>query len=843
MANDLRLRVLLDAVDRVTGPMKKIMGGTAGAAKAMRAAQGDLKRLNEAQRNLDGFRELKQGTQGTAAALEAAKRRLHSLSAEVRTSETVSRKLGVQHRAAGREVQALTQKHAQQQTRLNALRNTLGQAGIKTRDLAGHQRKLKTDIATANAAIDTQKKRLWSLHQAQAKAQKLQNAGLKAGAVGAGMAFAGQRVLRGAVAPIAAAMQFESALADVRKVVDFESPQQFKQMARDIQDLSIRLPITSEGIAQIVAAAGQANIPRAELLRFAEDASKMGVAFDSTAEESGQTMATWRTAFRLNQEQVVELADKINYLGNTGPANVAKISDVVNRVGALGEIGGLASGQVAALGATIAGMGVGSEVSGTGIKNLILRLTAGSAATKRQRTAFKALGLDAVKMANHMQKDAGGAILLVLERLRALPKAQQNATMSQLFGTESVGAIAPLLTNLELLQTNFAKVADAQQYAGSMNKEYASRVATSENSLQLLKNTASVLAQSLGETLIPDFKALAEGTGKMVARVAAWSRDNPRLVKTLALVAIVGAALVTVVGGLLIVFGMMAASVVALSTAIPVLSASVLPALGAAFMAVGRAMLLNPIGLLLTLIAALIYVVWKNWDTIGPMLVAVWDAVGTAVAVAWDWMKAKAVWLWEALKLIFGWSPLGMIISNWGAILAFMSNLWTQFKAIGGQIMLGLVGGLLGGLGKVKETILNVGTKVTGWFKGKLGINSPSRVFAQFGDYTMQGLAGGLDRSRNLPVSSLAAVAGSMRKVGAGIAIGAATMPAVAVDSRPPLAPGAGASSSSTSHYEIHIHAAAGDSAEAIARAVTAELDRRDRERAAKKRSRLGDYD
>ena len=46
----------------------------------------------------------------------------------------------------------------------------------------------------------------------------------------------------------------------------------------------------------------------------------MGVAFDISAQESGQAMAEMRTAFKMSQPEVVSLADKINYLGNNTPA-------------------------------------------------------------------------------------------------------------------------------------------------------------------------------------------------------------------------------------------------------------------------------------------------------------------------------------------------------------------------------------------------------------------------------------------------------------------------------------------------------------------------------------------
>ncbi|MGL4247141.1 phage tail tape measure protein, partial [Lactiplantibacillus plantarum] len=78
----------------------------------------------------------------------------------------------------------------------------------------------------------------------------------------------------------------------------------------------------------------------------------------------------------------------------------------------------------------------------------------------RQVASFDKLGLKAGDLAKAMQDDAGGAILDVLEKLKQLPKAEQAATMTQLFGRESIGAIAPLLTNLDLLKENFGKVAD-----------------------------------------------------------------------------------------------------------------------------------------------------------------------------------------------------------------------------------------------------------------------------------------------------------------------------------------------------------------------------------------------
>ncbi|EPY8314651.1 phage tail tape measure protein, partial [Salmonella enterica subsp. enterica serovar 4,[5],12:i:-] len=198
--------------------------------------------------------------------------------------------------------------------------------------------------------------------QRELKGFQKEMAGLAIGAAAAGTAVLGALAL-----PVNAAIGFESKMADIRKVVDgLDDKKAFAQMSDDILTLSTQLPMAAEGIAEIVAAGGQAGIARGDLMQFANDAVKMGVAFDTTAEESGQMMAQWRTAFRLTQEDVVVLADKINYLGNTGPANAKKISDIVTRIGPLGGVAGVASGEIAAMGATIAGMGVESEIASTG---------------------------------------------------------------------------------------------------------------------------------------------------------------------------------------------------------------------------------------------------------------------------------------------------------------------------------------------------------------------------------------------------------------------------------------------------------------------------------------------
>lgn len=455
-----------------------------------------------------------------------------------------------------------------------------------------------------------------------------------------------------------AAIDFESSMADVKKVVDFDTPQQFKEMGNDILEMTKTIPMAAQDLAQIVAAGGQSGIAREDLTGFAESAAKMGVAFDISAGQAGDMMAKWRTAFKMNQTEVVDLADKINYLGNTTAASAPLISDVVTRIGPLGEVGGVAAGEIAALGASMVGSGIQSDVAATGLKNMILALTAGESATKSQVGALNELGLSAEDVAQGMQDNAKETILKVLGAIRGLDKVKQASVLSDLFGKESLGAIAPLLSNLDGVQDNLNKVADSSKYAGSMEGEFSARSETTANSLQLAKNNMEAFKIAIGNGLIPAMTPMISLLTQGVKWVSGIAQEFPGAASVLGTAAVSIAIFCGAVGAL----STLAGTVQTVATFVQwAKEAGLATRIWTGIQwAWNAAMTANPVGVVIMGIAALIaigYVLYQNWDAISSFAATMWEGgrqaiadfcgtISNKVAEVCDWVQGK----WRALK-------------------------------------------------------------------------------------------------------------------------------------------------------------------------------------------------
>lgn len=302
---------------------------------------------------------------------------------------------------------------------------------------------------------------------------------------------------------VGSAIEFESSMADVAKVVDFTSEKELKGMEQAILDMSTKIPMAADGIAAIIANAAQSGVAKENLTEFAEQAAKMGVAFDLTGDQAGKMMADWRAGMDLSLERTYALADSVNHLSNNMNATAPALGEVLQRAGALGMVAGLTEQEVAALGASFLSAGASPEIAATALKKFNITLTKSTAMSKTQAAAFKSLGFEATDLARRMQQDAKGTITEVLTAVSKLPKEIHSSMLTQMFGEESIGAIAPLLKNMDTLTNAFDLVSDKTKYAGSMQAEYETRSKTVANAIQLLQNKFKKLSIVIGNYLLP----------------------------------------------------------------------------------------------------------------------------------------------------------------------------------------------------------------------------------------------------------------------------------------------------------------------------------------------------
>ncbi|MBD8185328.1 phage tail tape measure protein [Pseudomonas viridiflava] len=441
---------------------------------------------------------------------------------------------------------------------------------------------------------------------------------------------------------VKAAMGFETSMAGVKRSVTFETPQQFQAMSRDILDLSERLPESASGLAAIVTEGAKANVPRAELTGFATDAVKMGIAFDQTAAQSGEMMGKWRSSFEMTQPQVAALSEKINVLGGN---NLEKqIATMITAMGPLGPVAGRASGEIAAMGATLAGVDVPTDVAAKGIKSFMQSITEGGAA---KAGAFEALQLDINQLTQGMQQDPSGTIEKVLKAISTVDPGTQSAVITQLFGEESLGAITPLLKNLDVLRSNLAKVGEGVQSAGTIEQEFQANSETTAVALKEMENRVDRLSINIGSMFLPAMNETMAVIGPMISQVAALAAEHPGVIK-----GVVGAA---------IAFGVLQVAVIAATNASRVLS-SVLD--------------MSPVGIVVRALALAAGLLIANWSTVAPYFQAVWAAIREPVMA-----------LWDVLKMVFGWTAIGLVVSNWQPLSAFFSALWGVIQALASPVI------------------------------------------------------------------------------------------------------------------------------------------------------------
>lgn len=366
----------------------------------------------------------------------------------------------------------------------------------------------------------------------------------------AGLAAMGA-LTAGTVATIARcteeAAKFENYMSDVVKVVDGMADATGKvsnKMAENgrtyaenyaileerLKDLSTQIPYTFEDLTRLAAAAGQSGKTFEDLTQtdFLKDIAMWGTAMDISADQAGDWGAKWEQAFNMNHEQVMEVADVINYLGNNYATTAAEIAQSVNDAASMGQLAGVDVKATAAIAASMQAMGVSTDRVGTSIKRIYTNITKGSTATAAQEAAFERLGFSATQIAKSMQTDGTGTLLKVFEAVNNLPDAEKLSTLNALFGQWAIEGGAKLTQNLGLLTGMLKEVSDASVWSGSMEKEFIIKATTPEAIETMLGSAKSALMDDIGTAFLPAYKEFGLS---MIGFIRGIRENMPELTK------------------------------------------------------------------------------------------------------------------------------------------------------------------------------------------------------------------------------------------------------------------------------------------------------------------------
>ncbi len=796
MTDKLRLEFMLSAIDKVTAPLKQISAGSTATSRALKAARDQLKELNAQQSNISSYTRQREAVRQSSEELAKAQDKLRGLREQLQKMDAPTAAFQKAFVNASASVEKLTNKHTAQRSELQRLIPLMKSTGADTRNLGTTERRLKTEIEAANKAIQTQRERLAALAKQQERVSKAQRnyskgrelagnaavAGASAGAVGAatGMPILGM---------IKNYSRFEDAMAGVAKQVagarddNGQLTQTYYDMGDAIKKMSETIPMATTDIAALVEGGARMGIQgKDDLLEFARVAATAATAFELPADQVGESLARIANLYKLPIKNVSQLGDAINYLDDNAMSKGGDIIDVMQRTAGITASVGMSFKDAAALGSTFLTLGASSEIAATATNAMIRELAIATQQPKRFVTGLKSIGLEAKAVQDGMSKDATGTIQKVLEAVNKLPKNQQLGVMTQLFGKEYGDDAAKLASNIEEYrrQLDLVNGADnAPKRDGSMQREGDIRADQLSARWEMSQNRMFNLSSALGATLRPALIQLVTGFNGVLERVNAWATANPGLVLGILKVAAgiaalsigfstVALALATTLGPFLAVryglslIGIRLPSVIGLLFN---LGSKVLPFVGQAFMWLGRLFLTNPIGLAITAIAAAAYLIYANWDKVKAYFVSAWAEIKLGFSGG----------IGDILRTIVNFSPIGLFYQAFSAVMNYMGvELPGRFTAFGGMIISGLVNGITGAMGSVKTAISDAGSSTVDWFKEKLGIHSPSRVFAELGGFTMAGLAQGVNDGQSGPMEAVKAVGELMTQAGT-VTIGAIT--------------------------------------------------------------------
>lgn len=740
----MRLRFVLEALDRVSGPMRDIIGGTNRAAKSLKETRDALRGLEDQQKQIDGYKRQQSSLAEQSERLDAARTKQELLAAQIAATAKPTKKLQNEYEKTTREVNRFEDGAMHQTETLKRLQTELTDAGVDVSKLAQHETELNTKIKRTSETMREQQARIERAADARRKFDQRSQMAQKIGMSGAATLGAGVAVGMPLKSAIEEARAYQSVMTDIAQKSDMS-----REAARKlgVQLLAIAKDTNqySDDIQRGMDALTGQGLDATTAAKMMEPLGKAATAYKADLKDLSQ--ASYAVYSNL-QVPVNQVAKALDVMAQGGKAGAFELKDMAQFFPALAaSYAGLKQqgvGAVADLTAAleIATKGAGSAAEGANnVQNLINKIN-----SRETVQNFAKFGIDlpkALKKAAAEGKTPIEAIALLTQKALG----GNTEKLGYLFNDMQVqAALRPLMQHMD----DFKKIrADALKANGTVNRDFADRMKDEAEKAKQAEIAVKNLAITTGNLLLPTMTALDEKITKIANKLAAWAAKHPGLAK--------GIALVTAgITGLLVVLGLLGLGIAGGVTAFGGLSFGMTKCgplfkrmaggFGEVVMAVKNAstfLMANPIYLAIAAIALAAYLIYDNWGTIGPWLAN----------------------LWKGIKNIFSDG------------VAFISQIPQRMANIGTAIVQGIGQGIESAKAWLMGKLTALANMIPAPVKAALGIHSPSRVFAGLGGHIMAGLDQGVENGAAAPLARLGKLS---RQMAGAMAAGALIVPSVA---------------------------------------------------------------
>ncbi|HCJ5892688.1 TPA: phage tail tape measure protein [Escherichia coli] len=661
MSNNVKLQVLLRAVDQASRPFKSIRTASKSLSGDIRETQKSLRELNGQASRIEGFRKTSAQLAVTGQELKKARQEAAALAVQFKNTERPTNAQAKAMEAARKNASELQAKYNSLRLSVQRQRQELSQAGINTRNLAHDERGLKNRISETTTQLNRQRDALARVSAQQAKLNAVKQryqagkelAGNMAsvGAAGVGIAAAGTMAGVKLLMPGYEFAQKNSELQAVLGVAkDSAEMTALRKQARQLGDNTAASADDAAGAQIIIAKAGG----DVDAIQAATPVTlNMALANRRTMEENAALLMGMKSAFQLSNDKVAHIGDVLSMTMNKTAADFDGMSDALTYAAPVAKNAGVSIEETAAMVGALHDAKITGSMAGTGSRAVLSRL---QAPTGKAWDALKELG---VKTSD--SKGNTRPIFTILKEMQAsfernrLGTAQQAEYMKTIFGEEASSAAAVLMTaastgKLDKLTAAF-KASDGKT---------AELVNTMQDNLggdfKEFQSAYEAVGTDLFDQQEGALRKLTQTSTKYVLKLDGWIQKNKSLASTIGIIVGGALALIGVIGAI----GLVAWPVI---TGINAIIAAA-GAMGAIFTTVGSAVMTAigaiswPVVAVVAAIVAGALLIRKYWEPVSTFfggvvegLKAAFAPVGelfTPLKPVFDWLgeKLQAAWQW-----------------------------------------------------------------------------------------------------------------------------------------------------------------------------------------------------